>query len=553
MTYREMWDRIELTPKRSILITLAFTTFVILVRTWWTLRNGWLVGDEGLYIISMLESVRTRSFVYLSARHTIFMWFNTIVGVVFNLDTVFKVIPFLAIQALFWNGACAWSLHRVVRKMGLKPQAESAIYLSTSLVAIYVIMNGLYLTEAPSMTFTLMSIYFLLRVVDSRSPRSSFLAGLCITVAYLYREPYLIFIVLDALLLCYLVVRKRLSWKFLVLFLIVPIILVQPPVQYISLGIVQVYGSVREPFIEFYKRLVQPIVEAVDAPPVYLGGPPGAGRNYSIFMSPQLQLQVGTLDIKGDLVKRVRTTALVTARGIVYGWSILLALPVMVGMVEAFRLCRKDDSAKVVAITILSAFLSMVFVGWLVSPADYLMGSGATAIAIRFSYTTFPMILGIGLLYDRVNIDLKKVVMGFGVMILLVTPTLLTLVQTNQSEVVINRINLSYKASFYMLYEHVKDLPGETLVFPEPSLRAYVYLSSLDNVSIARLDLSEAQFLDRVGKHDQVFFYQEKWPRWWMVHEDNFPFLGPVVRNETQYRVLVVWDTPEAYLYELVK
>jgi len=495
----------------------------ILLRTWWTWGSGWFVGDEALYINSMLESVRSRAFVYLIPRsHHIFMWHNAVVGRLLSLDSVFKAIPFFALQALFWNGACLIIFDALVGKMDVSDNARSLTVLSLAMVPTVLAMNSQYLTDAPSMAFALGSTYMLCRAVERRSWRSAMVSGGLIGVACLYREPFLLLLVLDFALLVYLAVRDRLPAG-AAFFILIPIILLTP----------------RAPFSTL--------------PGAVIWQPTAADDRHTLFLTEDLLS--GTLDFSGDLLSRLSVVFSVVWRGMVFGWLVILPI-VVLGVaftVLDWRVAVAKDSTKTILVLMLASFVSLVIVGWHVSPCPYNLTSSVSSISIRYAYMTFPLLLGATSLFRRVPVRPMKYVAVIGVLSLLTVPLFFTMLGATQSSEQVDRINTSYRAPYYRMYLLLSDMSGDIAVIPEPAARSLLYLDELDNVDVYRMDLNFTEFCDVADAYDRVFMFQTKWAHYRDVHDEFFPFMGQVVLNNTAFRVSAVWEDGESYLYELIR
>ena len=126
-------------------------------------------------------------------------------------------------------------------------------------------------------------------------------------------------------------------------------------------------------------------------------------------------------------------------------------------------------------------------------------------------------------------------------------------IQSNQSVDAVNRISFSYKAPYYRVYEYCRASGDSLLVYVDPAMRASLYVTGLSNVELKQMVINETRFDELFNEHDRVFIYQEKWPLYMYVVEENFIFISSIIKRETDYEINVIWETPEAYFYEVME
>lgn len=522
------------TNVKALYLALGTSLVILAVRTYLTYNGGILTGDEARYFYMALGE---DSLVYGS--HVPIQITYYVASHIIPIKTVFDCILFGSSMAGFWLCLIYYFLYRISVQLRFSDWSQTLLYLTTPFVVIFTVMNSLYLTEAPSLAFCLAGILCLLRI--DRHLFYGLASGACFTVAYLYREPYLIFILANAALLLYMTFKRQTRKPIVLLFILPALLFINIPVQFFMYPIQSIFTTI-------LTQLTPPVITPLILPPTAFTPPTMEFVPKSFYQYP-INFQLT------DFPSRLVAALTIFMKGLFYGWSGIFA----VFLAVAFILMLKDIKLfsapnQFLLANVIAAYASFALLSYMISPNPYLLTENGAGICTRFSYTTLPAIFSLPYLYERFSKKLVKVGIVLGlVSLLLVAPTFLQVIQSNLSVGTIDRATLDYKSPHYKAYTYLLSLSGKTVIFAQPALRVYLYSSLVPNVTLYRITVTEAEFLELTEGANQVLFYGERWAGYFDSILEFSPFLSQVYNGNTSYKFEVLWDDGEAHLFRLVK
>ncbi len=115
-------------------------------------------------------------------------------------------------------------VYGTVRELGLnrKYAALSAFMLSCN--PIFVILCFSFMTDVTAMAFINGYLYFMVRGLKRDAPTSLYIAALLFMAALAVRQPYIVFVACNALVLVYMWAKRRHSWGLLLGLVILPVV-----------------------------------------------------------------------------------------------------------------------------------------------------------------------------------------------------------------------------------------------------------------------------------------------------------------------------------------
>ena len=503
-----------------------------------------MTGDEALYFHAGLLSAKHGNFIMLTNRHVLFQLSTAAATFIFGLDNVFEYILFTFIQSVFWNILCQYIIYNTLNLITTNKKVVSLSILTVPFIFVYTVMNSLYLAEVAGLFFCFLGVNLLLRFFQRRKGILAFASGMSFVASYLYREPFLIFVVLNVLLFVYLTMRKKVKLHYLILFCI-PLIFVRFPVDVLPMPFLP-HSSLVELGLEhiFNIKYVSPTLLLSNGE-----------------LHPAMQYQPsgfhpgGTFSLVGNFQERLVNTLVIFAKGMFFGWSMIFLLFLSISIVLFCIKFYRKQSIKdaVVIVTVLAALLSFGLLAFMLSTDPYLATMQGTSISFRFSYTTLPSLLVLPFAYKKFG--KKHIVMIASLLCILTVafhPHFLYAMQSNQSLQYENRISLGYVAPYRRLYNYIVECNQQKIaVFADPVVRASLYIWMTD-ATLYRIAINESKFDEILSLgYDKTLFYGEKWYGYWQTMKDHSPFYYSLISNQSSYKLETIWDDNESHLYML--
>lgn len=546
----------------ALIVALGITSALILFRGLWTLSNGFLTGDEAGYMWSMIITSSQGSFFFVTWRHLAFNLINGVIALLFHIESFPALTVYFTLQALFWNALGLWMFDKVLR-LYASNRARSLTLLTLPVTASFLIMQSMFLAEAPGLFCALGSVYCMIRLLRGGSLRFAFASGAAASLAYMFREPYLLLVVVLGFYVIIAALKRDISKKALVLFMLPTLILIRPPTDVLQLPFNLAPVSIFERMLYLLRPTTVPVAVPLNDPTGNNYLPPTlinmtADQRHPLenrlafeYLYPDdFGFKHGyTLERLFSLTPRVAAFVL---RSLSLGWTLFFPLS-LIGLVLLVWKHRRDPDTPILFIVALSGFLMVAFVGLLIVDNDYVMSSEASSIAFRFSHNGLLAFLALPFLYERLtNQHIKIGLVGGLVLALVIAPTLVYGVQSNLSSGYVNRLNPFYKSPQYRLRQYVLTHEKPVIVFIEPAMRAGLLLRDIDGLVLKRIQVDSERFEELYTAVDgNVLLYIEKWYGINDVLKDNSPFFRDLFKGSDTWYLETVYDDPEWGLYHI--
>lgn len=171
----------------SFLVLLSVTV----VRVIYSLRSGFILPDEALFYTIIPNFMENGRLLFSHYTYPMFQLLVLGVGILFNIDNVWKfmsVFPFFSFLFSFGTIFLVWKI-----------TGNKCLAMASALTISVFVGAATMLTEIPTLFFVVLGIYFTAR-------KRAFYSALSFSVAILFREHYVIFLIGNLIL-------NRQEWK----------------------------------------------------------------------------------------------------------------------------------------------------------------------------------------------------------------------------------------------------------------------------------------------------------------------------------------------------
>ena len=556
-------------PKTAVRLVLLFSTSVILARYIWTGFGGWITGDEAIYAWSMIRSVELNQNVHLVMSHMLFSTVNIQMAILLGLDNIFSILVFYLFQALLWNFVSVVALYYILEELPITEISKSLTLYSLPCLAVFTVMNSLFLTEAPGLAFSFVGILFLVKTVKNQSWKTMAIGTVGLCVSAMYREPFLMLIGIIGVMILYMTARKQISLKLLVVFCLIVFLLVPAPINYVKTSVTDTYNTVRETVVSsiisitnFFVSLtpinvleIKPVTTSED---IYVNETDSEFIPYTYYYCDEVRdtLFEPTMPSLGYLLK-MGTVFFMFGSGT--GWSFVLFPVVILSIVLCIIKIWKNRGNnnpvdKMMLASTAGALLSHWILGILLVRSTYFENPTSYGTMFRFSYTTIPAVICLSYAYNYIQRKHLKYLLVVPVIMVLCALLVSPIIQSNQSVGAVNRINFGYKAPYYRVYTQLALTKTPALVYVDPAMRISLFMDGVQHVTLKQMIINKTRFDALFNEYrGEVYLYQEKWPLYRYVIEEHYFVIRDILAGTTEYEAVTVWETPEAYLYKVTQ
>jgi hypothetical protein len=509
----------------SLVTVLLFAVTVIMARFIYSSITGYILPDEAWYYNNFILANHWPSFY-----REVFL----VVYKIFFLGSG-NMQSFLirgTLYAALWGVGSVLIFYKMMRILDFPDLTAALLMFSLPLFPVYAIMLPTFLTETLGLFLVLFGIYFMVKYFKTGQTLMALLSALFFVMAYKVREPYLLLLVgnLIVVMLC----EKR-SWKAFIAYALPVAIIVPIPV---SLGYPIVFGP------PAYAYLVNFLLSLSSLPNGHL-------LTGSVITLPQGLPGPHFSVLEGLLV------------GLFFGFNPLFTIFLFVSFgLVAYSLRRKNIG--IGSVLLLNMVLAMA--GYYVSVMVVvvtLVGALTTwaSTVIRYSHTALPSLLGFAYLYKRIRpIRLFGMLFILVVLASVVAPQYTEIMQSSLQRIgpPINRLSLDYRAPYYRLYLIARN-SGKTLVVGGLEMRGIVtYMSFLPNVVLVSVPRNETEFRNLINqtKWDSIYLYDD----WYTILDPSVQSSYPAYywtilhsHDYSDFTVHTLWTDPESYAISLVR
>lgn len=495
--------------KKLYLLVIAWISFVTFVRLVFTLRSGFILPDEGMYLyLSNGEFVMGGRFLFQC-------FFILIYKLFFFIHSVFgKFALFMVVNYFFLLGS-VFLLKRILEKVIKNDYAVVATIFLVVTTISWCVVNFTALTEPFAFFFLLIGIYFV--VFDFDSYKSILASGMCFGIASSTRIFYVLFF-LNVILI---MIDKNLGiverLKRGVLFSFSVIFFVDIP-----------YGL----FSSLFSRTVERV------------GDFASGASLSAHVLPH-SLGLSIFD-------RLYISLLNSLIGFFVGWGILLFF-LCIYSLRYWRGITSVEEKRVLMNSMISLvgiwLLFFMIAGHMTNIREYF------STTVRFTSMSLFGVVLIAKMFDKMTFRRVATVVAivFISNVVLVSATIVNL-QSNLSVKDFNRLNLDYKSNAYKTYLYLSNEDkDDIIVFGDPLCILRLYLDEMD-IRCYTADLIDKEFIDILLKNDKrVYLYGELYEFHLPLLKEYSRFAYGIVMGNSEYKMRVIWWTDEGYLIEVYK
>ena len=466
-------------------------------RSYYSLRTGFLLPDEAFYILG------------IRGEHTVRTVFVGLLGTYFTLTGSRDVFAMLVTGPLFgvmWSIGAIVLLRRVAMYFPRMRSHAAYCALTLAVTPVFAMLAPTFLTEPPSLFFAILGMWQLVAYLENRKSGSLFLSAFSFSLSTMIRQPYLLFLVGNALLLLILSASKRIAYRC--------------SIPFAALAVA---------------------VATVTLFPTAMPSTSSPVTTSLVIYSPTRPMSPPGLYLVPIAIERFFVSVLL-------GWSPIVALMVVAGyLMISHDTLRSADTRSIALTTNIALALGALGV------LAFLMSRSVTvypSFLMRLSHTGLPSLAVLPRFFSRVGkkgISLSAT--AFLLYLLVFGSGLLSQAQSGLSSAATNRLDLNYVSPYYRLFLFLKDTNEPVLLFAEPTLRASLFLEGKSNVEIRGL-VSQTEFARsiRSGTWSMVLLYGELYPDHFLTLHEHAPFYEQLVRNQTSYRVSTLWWDAESYL-----
>jgi len=537
-------QRIFENEKFVLIFVMAILSCVIIARGIYTWFTGFMTSDEALYYLSGLESVRLSRVAILYENRYIFQAIISILFLIFQIKNVFGMIVFATTFSLVWTLPLPYIIKKITELFTTDRKTVIFSVLFLPFFPILTIMSATFVTEPMTLTLMMTAIYFFFKMFKHSSLHYPLLSGLLFAVAVSMREPYMVFLVVNILFVLVVTIRRKFSWKSALIFSSLAVLGMRIPLMenflsstYLKFGFTNaIITMILKPIGEMFSVTTS----FIEIPPIIM---PIMDMESPIFLFTINKVSMGFVWF---------------LLSIFVGWNPFFAIFGVIGTVLSVLRIKKERSLINVAffLNILCGFLNFFGVAYIVqigNVSQVQAGANALGSCIRNSHTSLPSIISIRECISKIKVKylyaiLFCIVIAGGASIRYA----FTMFQQGWSQQYVERLTLDYKAPHYRLYEYV-ETTGKTLVFGGHNLvLPSLYLRLRPNVKLLP-PLSESEFRKVISeKWDNILIFGVRHYPMRPALELHFPWFLSLIDGKTEFKLEVIWEDGESFLYRVL-
>jgi hypothetical protein len=519
--------------KLAVIVSSAFLVFLIVFRSYYTLVTGYLLPDEAFYY--NIFTVQGMGFsIYRPFLHLMFDAFfweaNT------PLELTIMGVSFCAV----WSVGCVFALYKITRNLGFNDKPSALVILSLPMFPIFTVMSVFYVTETVGLFLVLVGMYFSIAYIKSGGVKNAVLSCLFFVLAFLAREPYLLLVYGNFLILIFM----RREWKALAGYFTLSMIVLPIPTSINPLSIIQPIASLAFVFLPAW--ILHLPLSGGPQP----SAPPSSLPGYVFAHQNSLSISFGIPQMEGFGI------------GLLYGFGPVFLL---FGILSAYYMIKERSKVTVFLLALI----------WFSFVAYYMTSSFAidalpnavtlwTSNFIRLSSGALPAIVGIGFLYSKVKA--RYVLAGFAVFMVLAAfmlPTFANAIQTSQdlSGIPVGRLSFGYRAPYYRMYGLLQNQSGSLVVVGSPGMDQLItYTSMLDNITVRGFPSNQSAFDKLTSRNWKSIYLYDSWvtildPSFLTACECYASYYQSIVLSHSygNWTIQRLWADGESFALQMVK
>lgn len=567
--------------QKALVISISLLVAMSTVRLYHFTVSGFMTSDEGLYILAGVLSAERNTVVIAYPNRIPYQIVLGFFGWVFNLDNVYSMMYFAVGFDLFCSILSVFLSYKIIDTFLPKHAKYSFIYiLLIPTLIIFDVATVAVLTESMSYVFLLFGVYSLFRAIQDKSIVSALLSGASFGLIYFTREPYAVVAVGGLLVAFALTLKKRFNKKQLLVFCLFSLLFFRVPS---SSGPVNLTNYLPIEASRFFVQQWNQITASATPEPNLVDLLPqdvhstefiANSTNSTLFESEQkvTEMYVSS-EYKGAMTSwtglfpspyKIGYTVYSTVVGMSVGWNPLVFGLAVFGLAQILKRSYRKTVYEKLILTF-SFFSVLVTVGSIyisAFPSPDQLSAGITlpyGTMVRLSHPSlFATFLALPALKKVEPMFHKKRFLGAIVLVgIVATATFMVAINSFQaqwSSGYVNRLNFHYRSPYLKAYDYFQT-SGKTLVFGGVNIvQLSLFARNMDSVFLSRPPANESdmEFLVQQENWDTVVIIGTTHYTSQPALREFFPFFWELLSGNTSYGISVIFETGEAYFYEVV-
>jgi len=556
VTYVSLARRIARNPSHllAVLVIIGFAA-IGGARAYFSSRSGFMTQDEALYFISVLLSLDSGHFIPSYSVRVLFQLLLFGFSYVFGIRDGFSFLTWGPILPVFFSSITIVLLRQVLKEAGLKESAVALSILSAPLFFVFPLMTGFVLSEAPALCMTMIGIYLALLSQRRNTALFTILSLISFGIAAAFRETFALYGFLAMLVPLKIVHKKRRVTSYLLAVLMI---------VFAGLVLLSRIPKSLTPSLSLLSETVRAY---------------GIGVGYG-WSPPLAFLALSGLVTLGYFASRRPVIDKAGSHQALLLCSLLSQITLLVEYPFAFKALSLGSQ-------FLSAFIRYSFAGL---PGAFLSISyGCMGLEWAFgSFVSWSARLLKIVRFQRLSLIFVIFIAASAFWNVYKGPTILAYSQSALAEepmvafgvyspvptISFNqslypsymldpfaRLRTDYESQPFRLYNYVKHYveknPGSRILIVIGdvwihTVRARVLLYGIRNVEIVQPPEDRYSFCAMINSYDIVLLYGEYYGTYYKQTVSTLPrYYLQILANQTDIRVLKIWEWQEGYLYRL--
>lgn len=537
----------------SIIISMVILSGVVIGRGIYTYITGFMTGDEALYYLSGLKSVEHGQLIILYPSRYLFQIIIVPIFMLLKINDVHSMIIFATIFAWMWTLPLPYIIKKITEIFTNEEKVLCFSTLAVPFFPILTIMSATFVTEPMSVLLVMMAIYFQLLMIKKLSWKYAVMSGLMFALSSSIRDPYMLLILFNGLLVFAMLLKKKIPSKIGVPFILTSALGYRIPFSLediLALRFTQtIITSIMEKSVIMINKILSIFITVTP-----IATSKTVAEQYPAIYAGEMGLSDPIFNVA---LHKIGDGLLAFFMGLFIGWNPIFTLLGIVGLIISFSRLRKFKLEDVIITSnIMAGFLNYAIVSYIISIGNVTQitaGLSGIGTIIRTSHTSLPAMFSMRLTLAKLN--KKHMIVIFLIVIVFTGISVryaFTEFQKGWSGKYVERLTLNYRDPHYRLYEYTENT-GKTLIFGGHNLvLPQLYLRSRLNVYLSP-PVTEEKFLTLLKSEnwDTVLIYGYYHYPMEPALKGSFPWYLSLMQNETEIPINVIWDDGESFLYEI--
>lgn len=530
MNWKKLFEK-----KILLWISIGLILFICIVRSMFSVKTGFLVSDEAYYIHSIYGNCFNNR-----ASFTNILWvYIKVVGM--DMDSLLKYGSFFG--GIFSIGILlvSWKISKLILD---DIQVNGFVVFSFILMPIFMVMTPTFLTEAPALFFSLLGIYLFLLYIKDNKLKYLFLSIGFIIYSSFIRENYWYIFFANTLFIGFVSIVKKKRWlSILFIILLFFSILSLPPRLIHFLNLWKIFP------MKGLANIVPRIIEYRSFSNIFSNAIVASSNLVPDLAPPKIPYFVKYEFMSNGIFHLIY----VFLFGIFTGLNPIFIILSLIGMIFSIRFVsrRTDIFSMIIVFNMFVGFLVFAFhcsYFTIIKTSLYHVST-----VFRFSHCVlYSMPFCLTRVYSLFS-RRRRVGLIISVFLILIVmfPMTLNIAQSHFPKA--DRFSLDYKSPALRVYERFVFTNESILIFADSPRRISLYFLEVPNIYVLQF-LHKEETIELLDTwNGSIYIYGEIVPEHFITIEQRRPFYLDLIRNETQYRIRIVWWDCESYFLEIFR